>query len=164
MFRAATEQDIDDVLEILAQTVPIMQQSGNQQWDNTYPDRARFEQDIRSQSLYLYCDDGRTLGFVCINNEEPSAYATADWQVPAPVMTLHRMAVLPDSRKAGIGAALVRFCETRARECGAAAIHTDTNSKNIPVNALFQKLGYRFTGKISLRDKPDLFNCYEKVL
>lgn len=164
MIRKATQRDLDAVLDILAKTVPIMQASGNNQWDSEYPNRQRFLDDIIAGSLYIYDMDGTPVGFVCVDTEEPPEYDAVCWQTKGPALVLHRMAVSPEFRGLGLAMKMATFCEDLARQNGYTCIHSDTNSKNIPVNALFKKLGYSFCGNITLRDTPDLFNCYEKQI
>lgn len=164
MIRAAQQTDLNAITEILEQAVPGMQASGNRQWDSDYPNRARFEADLAAGTLYVCEQDGQVAGFIVSNTELPPEYDGAAWQTTGPAMALHRMAVAPDFRGRGLAAGMIAFCEGVARKKGFASIHTDTNSKNAPVNALLQKMGYRFCGTVTLRGNPDLFNCYEKQL
>lgn len=164
MIRQATPQDIDAIADILQQSVPLMQAAGNRQWDGEYPNRRRFLDDIAAGTLYVTEAEGAVAGFVCANTELPPEYDAVPWQTSGAAMALHRMAVSPQFRGRGLALELVRSCETLGKAQGFDCIHTDTNSKNAPVNALLNKLGYRFCGTITLRDNLDLFHCYEKQL
>lgn len=164
MIRAARQNDLDALCEILRDAVAGMRASGNNQWDSSYPDRAHLLVDIAEGSMVVCEQDGDIAGFIVVNTDFPPEYSAVTWQTAGAAMCIHRMAVAPRFHGRGLAAGMVTFCENIARAKGFSCIHTDTNGKNVPVNALFQKLGYRFCGNITLRANPDLFNCYEKAL
>jgi hypothetical protein len=48
---------------------------------------------------------------------------------------------------------------------GISILRVDTNSKNTGTQALFPKIGYFFSGEITLAKRPGLrFFCYEKLI
>ena len=55
--------------------------------------------------------------------------------------------------------------ETVAKDRGIRVLRVDTNTQNAATQKLFPKLGYTFSGEISLHFRPGLrFRCYEKRL
>lgn len=163
-IRPATEGDLPAILEIVAQSVPIMQAAGNPQWNGRYPNEEVFRKDIAENSLYLCEWDGEAAGMVCVNREQPKDYAAVNWSSPEPAAAVHRMAILPALRGNGIGEALLAHAVRVAAEGGCVVLRTDTHSTNAAMNGLLQKCGYRFSGPVRLSNKPGLYHCYEKAV
>ena len=55
---------------------------------------------------------------------------------------LNRLAVVPERWGGGLGAALMRRVEARAREVGARAVRFDAFRDNAPLRAFYRRLGY----------------------
>ena len=164
MIRKATKQDLEAIMEILKESVDIMNQENNFQWDSAYPRRENFIDDIEKDSLYVTERDNKVAGFICINEIEPEEYATVTWSSQHPCMVAHRMAVRPNQRNTGVGTELMNYTEQLARDRGIYYLKTDTNSRNTKMNALFRKCGYTLAGEMSFRGRPEPFYCYEKHL
>jgi len=78
---------------------------------------------------------------------------------------VHRLAVDPVFRGAGVAAALMQRAEVVAAERGITVLRVDTNTQNEATQRLFPKLGYCLAGEIGLEFRPGLrFFCYEKRL
>jgi ribosomal protein S18 acetylase RimI-like enzyme len=87
------------------------------------------------------------------------------WDIDEPAIVVHRLAVDPAFRGAGVAAALMQKAEDVAVERGVGVLRVDTNTQNEATQRLFPKLGYRLAGEISLQFRPGLrFFCYEKRL
>jgi GNAT superfamily N-acetyltransferase len=69
--------------------------------------------------------------------------------------------VHPDSRRQGVGTALVRACEA---ECSAPKFFVSTNESNIPMQSLLAKLDYTPSGRIENLDEGDPELVYVKFL
>lgn len=163
-IRLATADDIAGIMEIVAGTVDIMKRENNPQWDEEYPTAQVFLDDIGRNSLYVYMDDGRVLGFVCVDDIQPPTYAGAQWNSDAKAFVLHRLAVHPGSRTSGIGRKLAVHAESVALQNHVYYIRSDTFSENRGMNALFEKCGYKKTGEIELRHIQRPFFCYDKII
>ncbi|MCL2539786.1 MAG: GNAT family N-acetyltransferase [Oscillospiraceae bacterium] len=164
MIRMAHARDLDEVLEIVDKTVEVMSSQNNPQWSKEYPARSHFESDVAARSLYVYETDDGIIGFICINREEAQEYAGVSWSQDAPCFILHRMAVTPSARKKGIGMELIAFGENLAKEHRVYYLRTDTFSKNMGMNSLFKKCGFKKTGEVHFRGLTEPFNCYDKIL
>lgn len=164
MIRLAKLGDLESIMKIVKAVCQEMQIAGNDQWDDHYPQASDFIRDIEKHELYVAEIDKRITGFICINYLEPEEYQNANWAVNEKPMVLHRMAVNLGCRNQGIGTMLMEFAEELAQNKGVYYLRSDTYSLNPKMNALFQKLNYRFAGEINFRGKSNLFNCYEKVL
>jgi ribosomal protein S18 acetylase RimI-like enzyme len=85
--------------------------------------------------------------------------------VSEPALVTHRLAVDPAAQGKGVALALMEQAEKQVVAQGLQVLRVDTNSENAATQRLFPKLGYRFSGEITLAFRPGLrFFCYEKRL
>jgi ribosomal protein S18 acetylase RimI-like enzyme len=164
-IRLATLEDLVSVTALVRRVVPLMRAESNQQWDDSYPNPDVFGRDIERGQLWVAEIDGRIAGVVAITSDPEPDYIQADWDHTEAALVVHRLAVDPEFRGAGVARALMLQAEDVARSQGIRAIRIDTNSENQATLRLFPGLGYRFAGEISLQMRPGLrFLCYEKRL
>lgn len=164
MIRIARYDDIEQILNIVKETIEDLQNDGNYQWGDDYPTKEHFLEDIKIASLYIFERNNEVAGFICLNKLEDEAYKSVNWQKENEAIVIHRFAVKRSYQNQRIGSKLLEFAENLARNKGINYLKVDTNSKNRKMNAFFQKHGFKFVGQINLRKVPDPFNCYEKVL
>lgn len=164
MIRKAVMEDLKDIMEIIKQTIAEMQTYNNTQWDENYPQEKDFMNDIRKGDLFVVEQEGKLVGFVCINKIEPVEYSGLNWLLNEATMIVHRMAVKPNFRRHGIGTELMKFADELALQNNIRYLKTDTYSINIKMNALFKKCGYDFVEEMSFLGKEKPFYCYEKIL
>lgn len=165
-----TATDIDAVLTIVQQTIAEMKTYGNNQWDETYPLRDRFLQDLNNQTLYIAKspenkNSGSTImGFIVIDAEEPDGYDTIDWRSNRPFLVIHRLAVSIHHRNQGIASALEAFACQLARNQDITYLKVDTHSTNQRMQQFLEHKGYVKTGAMITRNKDKPFYCYDKLL
>jgi ribosomal protein S18 acetylase RimI-like enzyme len=164
-IRLAIESDLPALMALVRRVVPLMLSAGNMQWDNDYPNEFVFRRDIELAQLWIAEIDGDMAGVAAITSDSEPEYAQAGLNIDEPAIVVHRLAVDPAFRGAGIAAALMQQAEQIAMEHGISALRVDTNTQNEATQRLFPKLGYRLAGEISLQVRPKLrFLCYEKRL
>jgi len=165
-IRPARTSDLPALMALIRRVVPLMRAAGNHQWDDHYPNEEVFARDIALGELWvLEPAAGVLAGVAAITTEQEPEYAQADWDAAAPAIVVHRLAVDPSHRGAGVAAALMHHAETIAHQLGIAHVRVDTNTENPATQRLFPKLGYRPAGEITLEFRPGLrFLCYEKRL
>jgi GNAT superfamily N-acetyltransferase len=164
MIRKAVLEDLEDIMDIIKETISEMHSYNNYQWDKNYPQEKDFINDIQDGCLFAVERDGKLVGFVCINKIEPDEYSGLNWALNEDVMVIHRMAVNPSSRRSGIGMEIMNFAEELALKNKVRYLKTDTYSINTKMNALFVTCGYKLVGEISFLGKEKPFYCYEKIL
>jgi ribosomal protein S18 acetylase RimI-like enzyme len=165
IIRLATLNDLDAIMELIGDVVPLMNAAGNFQWDNNYPNPRVFEADIAKNQLWVADHDGAIAGIAAITTDQDPEYAEVGWDINELAVVTHRLAVSPHFRGMGIGSALLRQAEKEAVKLGTTILRIDTNSNNKITRQLFPKLGYEFAGEIGLGFRPNLrFYCYEKRL
>ena len=67
--RAATEEDIDDIMEIISQAKSRMRLSGSEQWRGDYPARENIVADISASAGYVMTDSDGTIAYFSISLE-----------------------------------------------------------------------------------------------
>ena len=165
LIRPATEADLPALLDLLTRVVPLMQASGNFQWDHTYPNEAVFRRDIEKQQLWVAEIDNKVAGVAALTTDQEPEYAQVGWDLTEPAIVTHRLAVDPDFQGKGVAIALLNQAEKLAMERKTRLLRIDTNTQNQVTQRLFPKLGYQFAGEISLGFREGLrFYCYEKRL
>lgn len=165
IIRQATLTDIPQIMQLIAEVVPIMIASGNLQWNNDYPNIEVFTNDIDQQQLWIAEINGQIAGVSAITTDQEAEYAKIGWDITETAIVTHRLAVSPHYRGKGIAAALLQQAEHEALRRNIKTLHVDTNSNNQATQKLFPKLGYTYAGEIGLEFRPGLrFYCYEKKL
>jgi ribosomal protein S18 acetylase RimI-like enzyme len=164
-IRQAAHTDLDGIMRVVRLVVPLMQATGNHQWDNEYPERAAFTSDLDNGELWVTEADNQVVAVAAICGHQSPEYASVGWDLTEPAIVVHRLAVDPAVRGQGIALALMQQAEQVAREQQIPRLRLDTNTKNLAVQALLVKLGYEYAGEISLLRRPALrFRCYEKLI
>ena len=165
LLRLATLTDIPQIMQLIAEVVPVMIAAGNFQWDNTYPNTQVFEDDIALNQLWVAEVDGSIAGITAITTDQAPEYADVGWDITETAIVTHRLAVSPRFQGRGVAAALLVQAEVVAINRGIKILRIDTNTCNQATQKLFPKLGYQFAGEIGLGFRPGMrFLCYEKVL
>ena len=164
-IRLATRGDVEALMALVRRVVPLMRAAGNLQWDEHYPNASVFERDIELGQLWVAEIDGAVAGVAAVTTDQEPEYAQVGWDVEEPAVVVHRLAVDPGFREAGVAGALMQTAEKVAMERGISVLRVDTNTKNEATQRLFPKLGYVLAGEIGLGFRPGLrFLCYEKRL
>jgi len=163
--RLATLHDLPALLALLQRIIPLMQEAGNFQWDDTYPNATVFSDDIAKQQLWVAEIDGQLAGVSAITTDQEPTYADVGWDITEPAIVTHRLAVDPAFRGKGVAKALLAQADQVAKQRGISVLRIDTNTQNKVTQQLFPVLGYVYAGEISLDFRPSLrFLCYEKRL
>jgi ribosomal protein S18 acetylase RimI-like enzyme len=164
-IRLATLEDIEPIMDLVREIVPVMRASGNFQWDDVYPNAGVFEKDVALKQLWVADIEDEIGGFAAITIDQEAEYANVGWDINEEAIVTHRLAVSIHHRRQGIAEALLKQAEIVAVEKGINILRIDTNSNNKATRLLFPKLGYEYAGEIGLNFRPNLrFYCYEKFL
>jgi ribosomal protein S18 acetylase RimI-like enzyme len=164
-IRLATHRDLAALMTLVRRVVPLMRSAGNLQWDENYPNEAVFERDIDLKQLWIAEIGPDIAGIAAITMDQEPDYARVGWDISEPSIVVHRLAVDPAFRGAGVASLLMQTAEHIAVERGISVVRVDTNTQNEATQRLFPKLGYKLAGEISLQIRPGLrFFCYEKRL
>lgn len=164
-LRLAISGDIPAIMQIVRAVIPVMRATGNLQWDDHYPNPSAFEADIAQAQLWVAVVEEEIAGVVALTTDQSPEYVQAGWDITDPAVVVHRLAVNPAFQGQGIAAVLMRQAEIVARSKTMSRVLADTNAHNTAMQRLLPRLGYIFSGEISLDFRPGMrFLCYEKLL
>lgn len=163
-IRRATPQDLDAVMGIVATTVEDMKAYDNEQWDQHYPNRDRFTQDIAQKSLYVATEGMDLCGFITVDTIEPEEYAEQPWHDQSPCKVIHRFAVASHRQGQGWASRLETYAVGLARESGIHYLKTDTHSTNLKMQQFLTHKGYVRAGTMRLPGHLKDYYCYDKIL
>ncbi len=165
-YRLAEEGDLDEICALVQAAVAEMERRGIFQWDEIYPAREDFLNDIKSRSLFIgqteFQSTKRIAVIYVLNKECDEEYKTAAWTIQGDWRVLHRICVHPDFQNQGIAKMTLAHIEQKARDLGAASIRLDVFSQNPFSQRLYERAGYRKTGEANWR--KGLFYLMEKDL
>lgn len=167
IIEKALLQDLNIILKITEDALKFMKAMNVNQWDKNYPNEKVFRMDIEKEELYICKKNNEILGFICINESfEPDFLKQINFNKNYDEKTfyLHRLAVKESSKKQGVAQELLNFCEKFAKEQRKTSLRADTYSKNTPMNSLFKKLKWEFSGKFYIQNYENPFLAYEKIL
>ena len=148
-IRKATEEELDDILEIYARARKFMAQNGNStQWGNTYPPVERVKQDITEGKCHICVENDRILCAFYFAEEDDPTYRVireGNWLNDKPYAVVHRIASAEGVK--GVAA----YCLNWAYE-QTGNIRIDTHDDNKPMQGLLKKTGFQYCGRITLAD------------
>ena len=147
VYRLAKKSDIDDVVKLVKAAIVQMEADGIYQWDDIYPAKEDFINDIEKKSLYLAIDSKKLAAIYVISAESDEAYKNAAWENnDESAYILHRFCVSPDYQNKGIGKEVLAHIETQIYEMGYKSIRLDVFTENPYAQRLYRKSGYIVRG------------------
>lgn len=154
----ATISELSAVLAIYERARRFMAEHGNpDQWGTSEPTEEQIRRDIDNRSLYLCRSGNEILGVFYYAEGEDEAYAEIDgkWLNDSPYSVVHRIA------SSGKVRGSAEFCLGWAFD-RSQSLRIDTHEKNIPMQNLLAKLGFKRCGIITLRDGTKRI-AYQKI-
>ena len=162
----ASIDQIDLIMKIIKACTNHMIKNGIFQWNDKYPSKQSFIDDINNEDLFVLKHGDKIIGCVCASLDMDAFYKQITWNTSSKKnIYLHRLAIHPDHQGQGFAQYIIKFIENFARESGCLSVRLDTFSQNKKNNHLYSKLGYKKLAKIYFRNQSDMpFYCYEKLL
>ena len=146
-YRKALPNDIEVICRIVHAAIETMEQNNIYQWDNLYPAKEDFEEDIRKGQLYVGKVNGRTAVMYTLNQECDKEYENGKWQYQdEPFYVVHRLCVDPDFQNKGIAKAALLYVEQQLTKMEVHIIRLDVFSGNPFALRLYESLGYSKAG------------------
>ena len=162
-YRLGTRQDLDAVCLLIRQVIDEMERHEIYQWDDIYPAREDFEEDIEKHTLYLaYAEDSLAALYV-ISGECDEQYKNGQWKYEdSSAIILHRFCVSPAFQNQGIGKAVLEHIEEQVKAMGYHSIRLDVFAGNPFAQRLYLHNGYEARGYADWR--KGRFDLLEKKL
>lgn len=152
VFRLATLSDLESICTLFTQVITHMDANGIPQWDEVYPNREDFSEDIARKELYIAEKDGMVAAAYVLNTDCDPQYAKAAWRYPAATyQVIHRLCISPNFQKQGLGKATVEDILERTKAWGIESIRLDAFKANPSAVRLYQHFGFEIVGNAVFR-------------
>ncbi|KQL53960.1 GNAT family acetyltransferase [Heyndrickxia shackletonii] len=164
MMRKGKMEDVPAIMKMVRETVEIMREEHNDQWDEAYPTATIFETDVQNGTLFVLEDEGNVIGSITVDQNQPVEYKLIPWRKEGSSFIFHRLVVNPHSRGKGEATKLIKFAEQYAIDNQIPYMRIDTYSLNKKAQKLFEKNGYIKVGEMPYHGKTRPYFCYDKFL
>lgn len=166
MIRKANLSDVPKILSITQASAQHMIAQGIYQWNEHYPSKIAFENDILRDELFVLEQENEIIGTIVVSSHMDEEYIPISWNTPNENNTyIHRLTVHPKHQKKGFAQQLMSFAENLAKQKRALSVRLDTFSKNPRNIAFYTKRGYHQLGDIYFpKQSEHPFHCFELIL
>lgn len=163
IYRLGTKKDLDGICELIKDAIAEMEKHNIYQWDELYPTRDDFEDDIDKETLFCVYDEDELAGFYVISDEYDEQYENASWKCQEDSFyILHRFCVSPKMQNKGVGKEILNHIEMQIKDMGYKSVRLDTFTENPYAQRLYRHNGYEPRGYADWR--KGRFDLMEKIL
>jgi ribosomal protein S18 acetylase RimI-like enzyme len=162
----ATLNELDRVKEIAEACAKNMIENNIFQWNDKYPSREIFKEDIKNKSLYVSKINQEVVGCIMFSFRKDDVYKTVNWITEDEYnLYIHRLAVDPIFQKRGIARKMMDFAEDFAKSNNYISVRLDTFSQNPRNNKFYKSRGYNKLDDVYFPRQSEFpFHCYEKLV
>ena len=166
MIRIATKTDIEPIMIVTKVCAKAMIANGIYQWNEHYPNKTAFENDIKRNELYVLEIEGEVKGSIVISTLMDKEYIPIKWLTKNENnIYIHRLAIHPELQGKGYAQQLINFAEQFAIENNYSSIRLDTFSLNKRNQKIYELRSYKRLGDVfSPKQSEHPFHCYELVI
>ena len=166
MIRKATLKDLDRILKITKSCTEEMISKNIFQWNDSYPTRKAFKNDLRKGWLYVRQEKRKVIGCICISDFMDEEYISVKWlSTNNNNIYIHRLAVDPTYQGQGFAKEMMSFAENFAKNNDYQSIRLDTFSMNVRNQRFYKQRGYKRLSNIFFPNQSkEPFYCYELIL
>lgn len=151
-YRAANSDDLDEICDMVSDAVDVMIKNNIFQWDDLYPTRDDFREDIDKNQLYVGMVENCIAVIYALNQEYDTEYENGEWKYKdEPFYIIHRLCVNPAFQNKGIAKSTLHHIEEELKSLGIHAVRLDVFSKNQFALKLYTNQGYLKTGFVNWR-------------
>jgi len=163
MFRQGVFNDLNEIEQLIKSAITQMNSQGIKQWDEIYPIREDFEQDIKNNQLFVGTINGEIVVIYTLNKAYDKEYNNGQWKKPEkPFFIIHRLYVNIKFQNKGIARLAMEQAEKNAVLYNGQAIRLDVFANNPYAIKLYQNCGYEKAGIAKWR--KGVFYLMEKYL
>ena len=166
MIRKAQLDEIDELMAITQACANDMISNGIFQWNEHYPNREAFVEDVENGELFVLSKEDSIVGCIVISYIKDKEYDDVKWLTPdAENIYIHRLAIHPAFQGQGLARRMMDFAEDFAKEAKATSVRLDTFSQNKRNQRFYEARGYTRLGDVYFPKQSDFpFHCYELPL
>ena len=151
-YRKAEPNDIEEICSIVHDAVDVMERDHIFQWDDLYPAKRDFQEDIKKSQLFVGLVNGQIAVIYTLNQECDKEYENGKWKYKdEPFYIIHRLCVNPTFQNTGIAKATLLHIEKQLKEIDIHVIRLDVFSNNPFALRLYNSLGYLKAGHADWR-------------
>jgi len=165
MIRKATYTDIEKILTLTNACAKYMISNKIFQWNEYYPNKFAFENDIKRNELYILEKRSEFIACIAISTFMDKEYNSVKWLTKNKNnIYIHRLAVHPKHQGEGFAQQLMDFAEGFAMKNNYTSIRLDTFSQNKRNQKFYELRNYKRLGNIYFpKQSNEPFYCYELV-
>ena len=163
IFRQATTEDIEAIVEIVNAASKRLGVAGVDQWQRGYPNRESVERDIESGVGMVLCEGDTIIVYGAVIFSGEPAYndlTGGEWLTAGDYACVHRLCVNEIFVGMGFSKHFMMAAEAMASE-RVKSIRIDTHPENKIMQGLIQRLGYTYCGDVVIESRR---LAYEKIL
>ncbi len=162
-YRLAEEKDIDAICNLVKAAVTKMEEHQIFQWDDLYPTKDNFLDDIQKHQLFVGVLQNDIAVVYAVNKEFDEEYQNGKWQyTDCEYRIIHRFCVNPAYQNQGIATKTLVHIEEELHKSNIKAVRLDVFSKNPTALSLYLKSGYK---KVGIADwRKGRFFLMEKLI
>lgn len=166
MIRKGRLPDIEDIMKITQLCAKQMIAKGIYQWNEHYPNKKAFTNDVKRDELYILEFNGQVIGSVVLSDFMNEEYIPINWLSENDKnLYVHRLAIDPRHQGKGYAQKLMDFAEAFAKDNNYRSIRLDTFSQNKRNQKFYELRGYKQLDDIYFPKQSEYpFHCYELVL
>jgi len=166
MIRSATLTDIYALIQVTKACAKYMISKGIFQWNEHYPNRTAFENDVTRNELFVLEIEDEIIGSIVLSNIMDEEYIPIEWLTKNKHnLYIHRLAIHPKYQRKGYAQQLMDFAEGFAKKNHYTSIRLDTFSQNKRNQKFYELRGYKRLGDIYFPKQSEFpFHCTELLL
>tara|TARA_B100000524_G_C23466901_1_gene304637 strand:- start:104 stop:613 length:510 start_codon:yes stop_codon:yes gene_type:complete len=165
-IKLAKLYDLDRVKEIAEACAEKMIENNIFQWNEKYPSKEVFREDIKNNALFVARINSEIVGCIMFSSYKDDVYKNVKWiSEDSNNLYIHRLAVHPKFQKKGIARRMMDYAEAFAKSKNHKSIRLDTFSKNQRNNKFYKLRGYTKLEDVFFPNQSEFpFHCYEKLI
>ena len=148
-IRLAFPNEVDAIMQVIEEAKKCLAEAGSTQWQNGYPNADTVIEDIISGQAYVALEEGELLAYAAVTKSPEKAYEViydGSWEGrESEYLVFHRIAVASDVQGQGVAQT---FLEGLIEGFDYLDFRSDTHAKNIAMQHIFEKLGFKQVGKV----------------
>lgn len=163
IFRKATSEDIDSIVEIVCAASVRLGAAGIDQWQRGYPNRESIERDIADNVGMVLCVAETIVAYGAVIFTGEKAYndlTGGEWLTDGQYACVHRLCVSEIFVGMGFSHHFMLAAEAMAAE-RVKSMRIDTHPDNAIMHHLVQSLGYTYCGDVVIESRR---MAYEKLI
>jgi len=165
MIQLAKKEEIPELLAITRACAKNMISQNIFQWNEQYPSKTAFENDVLRKELYVLTSEEKIIGCIVLTPKMDEEYLPIKWLTSNQNnLYIHRLAIHPTFQGKGFAQKLMNFAEEFAIKNNYNSIRLDTFSKNDRNQKFYELRAYKKLGNIYFPKQSEFpFYCYERL-